>query len=139
MEGVSEETAIEARTLELVFPEHANPGGNAFGGFVMSLMDKVGSYAAMRRAHRRCVTVRVGEVVFEVPIKVGDLLEVVGRVSRVGRTSITVEVEVYRENLKEPKILATRGNLTYVAVDEEGHPTPVDPEVPATTVPEGPR
>jgi acyl-CoA hydrolase len=117
----------EARTLELVFPEHANPGGNAFGGFVLGLMDKVGSYAAIRRARKRCVTVRVGEVVFEVPIKVGDLLEVVAKVVRVGRTSITVEVEVYRENLKEAKVLATRGNLTYVAIDVEGRPTPVDP------------
>lgn len=116
----------EARTLELVFPEHANPGGNAFGGFVLGLMDKVGSYAAIRRARKRCVTVRVGEVVFEVPIKVGDLLEVVAKVVRVGRTSLTVEVEVYRENLRESKVLATKGNLTYVAVDEQGKPTPVD-------------
>ncbi|RDI96198.1 acyl-CoA thioesterase [Meiothermus sp. QL-1] len=116
----------EARTLELVFPEHANPGGNAFGGFVLGLMDKVGSYAAVRRARKRCVTVRVGEVVFEVPIKVGDLLEVVAHVVRVGRTSLTVEVEVYRENLREPKVLATKGNLTYVAVDDQGRPVPVD-------------
>lgn len=116
----------EARTLELVFPEHANPGGNAFGGFVLGLMDKVGSYAAIRHARKRCVTVRVGEVVFEVPIKIGDLLEVVAKVVRVGRTSLTVEVEVYRENLREPKVLATKGNLTYVAVDEQGRPAPVD-------------
>ncbi|WP_299426892.1 hotdog domain-containing protein [uncultured Meiothermus sp.] len=116
----------EARTLELVFPEHVNPGGNAFGGFVMGLMDKVGSYAAIRRARKPCVTVRVSEVVFEVPIKMGDLLEVVARVVRVGRTSLTVEVEVYRENLRESKVLATKGNLTYVAVDEHGRPTPVD-------------
>ncbi|MCS7057391.1 MAG: acyl-CoA thioesterase [Meiothermus sp.] len=121
----------EARTLELVFPEHANPGGNAFGGFVLGLMDKVGSYAAIRRARKRCVTVRVGEVVFEVPIKVGDLLEVVARVVRVGRTSLTVEVEVYRENLREPKMLATKGNLTYVAVDEQGRPVPVDEPPPS--------
>lgn len=117
---------MEARTLELIFPEHANPGGNAFGGFVLGLMDKVGSYAAIRRARKRCVTVRVGEVIFEVPIKVGDLLEIVANMVRVGRTSITVEVEVYRENLRESKVLATKGNLTYVAVDEKGQPTPVD-------------
>jgi acyl-CoA hydrolase len=88
-------------------------------------MDKVGSYAAIRRSRKRCVTVRVGEVVFEVPIRVGDLLEIVARVVRVGRTSMTVEVEVYRENLKESKTLATRGNLTYVAVDEHGRPVEV--------------
>jgi len=115
-----------ARTLEMVFPEHANPGGFAFGGFVLGLMDKVGAYAAIRRAHKRCVTVRVGEVVFHVPIRVGDLLEIVAKVAKIGRTSLTIEVEVYRENLSEPKTLATRGNLTYVAVDKDGKPTPVD-------------
>ncbi len=117
---------MEARTLEIVFPEQANPGGYAFGGFVLGLMDKVGSVAAIRRARKRCVTVRVGEVVFEVPIKVGDLLELEAKVVRVGRTSITVEVEVYRENLRESKVLATKGNLTFVAVDDQGQPTPVD-------------
>ncbi len=121
----------EARTLELVFPEHANPMGNAFGGFVVGLMDKVGSYAAVRRAKKPVVTVAVGRVEFKVPIKVGDLLEVVARVEKVGRTSLTVGVEVYKEQLLrgEPsRVLATRGQLVYVAVDEKGAPTPVDGE-----------
>lgn len=78
---------MEARTLELVFPEHTNPLGAAFGGFVLGLMDKVGSYAAARRAKRPVVTVAVGSVEFKVPIRTGDLLEVVARVVRVGRTS----------------------------------------------------
>ena len=119
---------MEARTLELVFPSHANPMGNAFGGFVVGLMDKVGSYAAVRRAKKPVVTVAIGEVEFHVPIKVGDLLEVVARVKRVGRTSLTVQVEVYKERFvgDEDRVLATHGELVYVAVDEEGRPTPVD-------------
>jgi len=64
---------MEARTLELVFPEHTNPLGAAFGGFVLGLMDKVGSYAAARRAKRPVVTVAVGSVEFKVPIRTGDL------------------------------------------------------------------
>ncbi|MCL4455706.1 MAG: acyl-CoA thioesterase [Deinococcus sp.] len=116
----------EVRTLELVFPEHANPNGAAFGGFVLGLMDKVGGYAAVRRAKKPIVTVRVGEVVFEVPIRVGDMLEIIARVVRVGRTSLTVEVEVFKERLDTPRILATRGNLTYVALGPDGKPTPVD-------------
>ena len=92
---------MEARTLELVFPEHTNPLGAAFGGFVLGLMDKVGSYAAARRAKRPVVTVAVGSVEFKVPIRTGDLLEVVARVVRVGRTSLTVEVEVYKERFGE--------------------------------------
>ncbi|KGQ21627.2 acyl-CoA thioesterase [Thermus filiformis] len=118
---------MEARTLELVFPEHTNPLGAAFGGFVLGLMDKVGSYAAARRARRPVVTVAVGSVEFKVPIRSGDLLEVVARVVRVGRTSLTVEVEVYKERFGgEERLLATHGQLTYVAVDEKGQPVPVD-------------
>jgi acyl-CoA hydrolase len=120
---------MEARTLELVFPSHANPMGNAFGGFVVGLMDKVGSYAAVRRAKKPVVTVAIGEVEFHVPIKVGDLIEVVARVERVGRTSITVLVEVYKERFvdgAETRVLATQGRLTYVAVNEAGKPVPVD-------------
>jgi uncharacterized protein (TIGR00369 family) len=96
---------MEARTLELVFPEHTNPLGAAFGGFVLGLMDKVGSYAAARRAKKPVVTVAVGSVEFKVPIRTGDLLEVVAKVVRVGRTSLTVEVEVYKERFggKRPR------------------------------------
>ncbi|WP_457632838.1 acyl-CoA thioesterase [Oceanithermus desulfurans] len=119
----------EARTLEMVFPEHTNPLGNAFGGFVLGLMDKVGSYAAARRAKKPVVTVAVGRVEFEVPIRAGDLLEVVARVGRVGRTSLTVQVEVFKERFgggEATRVLATRGELVYVAINEEGRPTPVD-------------
>ncbi len=119
---------MEARTLELVFPEHTNALGAAFGGFVLGLMDKVGSYAAARRARKPVVTVAVSRVEFKVPIRTGDLLEVVARVVRVGRTSLTVEVEVYKERFGEDEgpVLATHGELTYVAVDREGRPVPVD-------------
>jgi len=119
----------EARTLEMVFPEHTNPLGNAFGGFVLGLMDKVGSYAAARRAQKPVVTVAVGRVEFKVPIRAGDLLEVVARVERVGRTSLTVQVEVFKERFgggAATRTLATHGELVYVAIDEQGRPTRVD-------------
>ncbi len=120
----------EARTLEVVFPEHTNPLGAAFGGFVLGLMDKVGSYAAARHAENPVVTVAVGRVEFKVPIRSGDLLEIVARVTRVGRTSITVAVDVYKERFgggERTRTLATTGELVYVAVDENGRPTPVPP------------
>jgi len=119
----------EARTLEMVFPEHTNPLGNAFGGFVLGLMDKVGSYAAARRAQKPVVTVAVGRVEFKVPIRAGDLLEVVARVERVGRTSLTVQVEVFKERFgggAATRALATHGELVFVAIDERGRPTRVD-------------
>ncbi len=74
------------------------------------------------------VTVAVSSVEFKVPIRTGDLLEVVARVVRVGRTSLTVEVEVYKERFGEEngRVLATKGTLTYVAVNERGEPVPVE-------------
>lgn len=118
----------EIRTFELVFPEHTNPGGAAFGGFVLGLMDKVGSYAAARFAASPVVTVSVGEVIFKVPIRTGDLLEVVSRVVGHGRTSIRVEVEVWRERFgggADTRELATTGGLVFVAVDDDGRPRPL--------------
>jgi len=123
------EDRTEARTLEMVFPEDTNPLGNAFGGYVLGLMDKTGSYAAARRARKPVVTVAVGRVEFKVPIRSGDVLELISRVTKVGRTSITVEVEVYREAFgggEATRQLATHGELVYVAIDENGKPTPVD-------------
>ncbi len=113
----------------MVFPEDTNPLGNAFGGYVLGLMDKVGSYAAARRAKKPVVTVAVGRVEFEVPIRAGDLLEIVARVERVGRTSLTVQVEVFKERFgggPDTRQLATRGELVFVAIDESGKPAPVD-------------
>lgn len=113
----------------MVFPEHTNPLGNAFGGFVLGLMDKVGSYAAARRAKKPVVTVAVGSVEFKVPIRAGDLLEVVAQVERVGRTSLTVQVNVFKERFgggEATRVLATHGQLVYVAIDEQGRPTRVD-------------
>jgi uncharacterized protein (TIGR00369 family) len=118
----------EARTLELVFPQDTNPLGAAFGGYILGLMDKVGSYAASRRAGAPVVTVAVGQVEFRIPIRAGDLLEVVARVQKVGRTSLTVEVEVYKEKFGfTGQVLATHGSLTYVAVDAEGQPIAIRP------------
>ena len=119
---------MEARTLELVFPEHTNPLGAAFGGFVLGLMDKVGSYAAARRAKRPVVTVAVGSGEVKGPSRTGGLLGVGARVGRVGRTARTGEVEVYKERFGEGngRVLATQGVLTYVAVNEKGEPVPVE-------------
>ena len=125
---------LDLQTFELVFPEHANPQGAAFGGFVLGLMDKVGSYAAAKFSQGPVVTVAVGEVEFKVPIRVGDLLEVKAMVTGHGKSSVQVAVQVWREKfggqadqsgaLAAP-ILATEGKLTFVSIDSDGHPTPI--------------
>ncbi len=117
-----------ARTLELVFPKDSNHNGTAFGGFVLSLMDKAASMAAVRHAKETVVTARMDAIDFHIPIRVGDALALEARVVRVGRTSMTVQVEVFREVLATgQQDLATSGTFIFVAIDQDGRPIPVPP------------
>ncbi|EYB68662.1 thioesterase superfamily protein [Deinococcus phoenicis] len=117
-----------ARMLELVFPKDTNYLGTAFGGFVLSLMDKAASVAAVRHAGGAVVTARMDGVDFHTPIRVGDAVALDARVVRVGRSSMTIRVDVYRENMASgEQQLATTGFFVFVAVDEDGKPRPVPP------------
>lgn len=117
-----------ARMLELVFPKDTNYHGTAFGGFVLSLMDKAASVAAVRHCKNNVVTARMDGVDFHVPIRVGDAVALEARVVKVGRTSMTIRVDVYREHLASgEQQLATSGNFVFVAVDAHGRPVPVPP------------
>lgn len=117
-----------ASMFELVFPKDTNYLGTAFGGFVLSLMDKAASVAAVRHARTTVVTARMDGVSFHVPIKVGDAVALQAQVVKVGRTSMTVQVDVYREHLATgEQQLATSGTFVFVAVDASGKPTPVPP------------
>lgn len=116
--------------LELVFPKDTNYLGTAFGGFVLSLMDKAASVAAARHAggSGAVVTARMDGVDFHTPIRVGDAVALDARVVRVGRSSMTVRVDVYRENMASgEQQLATTGLFVFVALDEDGRPRPVPP------------
>ena len=117
---------MEAQTLELVFPNDTNHLGNLFGGALMAWMDKVGAFAAMRRAHSTVATVSMDHIDFKTPIKEGDLVELVARVEQVGSTSLTVRVEARREDLRSgSRELCSVGHFTFVALDEDGRPKPV--------------
>lgn len=114
--------------LELVFPKDTNYLGTAFGGFVLSLMDKAASVAAVRHSRRAVVTARMDGVDFHVPIRAGDAVALEAEVTRVGRTSMTVRVDVYREQLASgEQQLATSGTFVFVAVDDQGRPVAVPP------------
>lgn len=117
-----------ARMLELVFPKDTNYLGTAFGGFVLSLMDKAASVAAVRHAGGAVVTARMDGVDFHVPIRVGDAVALDARVVRVGRSSMRVRVDVYREHMASgEQQLATTGFFVFVALNEDGTPRPVRP------------
>lgn len=124
----------EARMLEIIFPGNTNNLGTAFGGHILSLMDKAASIAAVRHCRMTVVTVSMDTVTFHVPIRVGDAVNLFARVVKVGRTSMTVHVEVHKENLATAdQVLATSGTFVFVALDSGGKPTPVPP---LTTTPQ---
>ncbi|WP_309572626.1 acyl-CoA thioesterase [Deinococcus sp.] len=114
--------------LELVFPKDTNYHGTAFGGWVLSLMDKAASVAAVRHASGNVVTARMDGVDFHVPIRVGDAVALDAQVVKVGRTSMTIRVDVYREDMPTgEQELATTGYFVFVGLDEHGKPRPVPP------------
>jgi acyl-CoA hydrolase len=116
----------ETRIVEMVFPNQANHYGTLFGGDALRLMDMAAFVAASRHARRPVVTASSERIDFHVPVQQGQLAEVVGRVSKTGRTSITVEVELWAENLLTgARELCTKGSFVLVAVDENGRPVPI--------------
>ena len=105
-------------------PADANANGDIFGGWIMAQVDLAGAVLPARIAKGRIATVAVNEFIFKQPVSVGDLLSFYAQVSRIGRTSVTVHVEVYAErNPADPQFVkVTEANLTYVAIDRDGRP-----------------
>lgn len=105
-------------------PADANAHGDVFGGWIMSQVDIAGAVQAIRRANGRVATVAVNSFLFRHPVFVGDLISCYADIVRVGRTSITVFVEVYaqRNRLQGECVKVTEATLTYVATDDERRP-----------------
>ena len=111
-----------------MMPNEINGMGNIFGGVLLSYMDLAGSYAARRVCANnyihRCVTRLMDRIEFKQPVHVNDVISCYGTVTRIGKTSINVHVEV--EALRNGEtILVTSADLVFVALDEEGMPTSV--------------
>lgn len=113
---------------QLMQPEHANNLGNVHGGWIMKLVDEAGALAAMRHANRRCVTVSIDSMTFRQPIRIGDLVLLTAEVTYTGRSSIEAEVHVQAENpITGERTHTNTAYLVYVALDDDGNPTPVPP------------
>ena len=108
-------------------PGDANANGDIFGGWVMAQVDLAGSVLPARYAQGRMATVAVNQFVFKAPVRVGDILSFYAKMERIGRTSMTVNVGVYAErfNRQGRYVKVTEAQLTYVAIDDDGHPRPV--------------
>ncbi len=113
-------------TVDTVFPNQANPLGTLFGGRVIELMDVNASIACVRFCRAPVVTASTEPIDFRNPIYVGEIIEVKSRVVWTGHTSMIVRCEVHGENpITGERRLCTVGHLNFVAIGDDGRPTPV--------------
>jgi acyl-CoA thioesterase YciA len=119
----STEPKGELASRTLAMPADCNPKGDIFGGWIMSLMDAAGKMSATPHAGGRVVTVAVSNITFLQPVHVGDTVCCYTDVKRIGRTSITLDVEVWvlRQGQGQ-RVKVTDAEFTFVAVDEDGRP-----------------
>jgi len=113
----------ETRIFKVVFPNTTNHYDTLFGGMAMYLMDEVAFMTATRFSRKRVVTVSSGKIDFNQPIPADTIIELVGKVVRVGNTSLDVDVEIFVEEMYEDiRKQAIKGSFTFVAIDEHKKP-----------------
>ena len=110
----------------LMLPRDTNSNGTIFGGIILSHVDQAGAVAAMKHGCHRVVTVALDKVEFHEPVFVGELVSFYADVIKVGRTSITVRVEVEAERRETgDNVSVTSADLTFVNIDVEGKPVAI--------------
>ena len=115
------------RLLEIVYPEHTNSQGTLFGGHALSLMDRLAFIVASRYTRRPIVTACSEKVEFRAPVRQGELIELIGTVTDVGRSSLRIRIDMHREDLLTgDRSLCTTGEFVMVAVGEDGRPAPIE-------------
>jgi len=126
---MTEEQRIAGSTTRLfkaVFPDSTNHYDTMFGGMAMYLMDEVAFITATRYSRKKVVTVSSDRINFTKAIPAGTIIELIGRVTQVGRTSLTVSVEIFIEQMySENREQAIVGNFTLVAIDENKRPVEI--------------
>ncbi|BAF87618.1 putative acyl-CoA hydrolase protein [Azorhizobium caulinodans ORS 571] len=117
---------LTLRTLAM--PADANPSGDIFGGWVMAQMDLAAGIRAAEVAAGRVVTAGVKEINFRLPVKVGDTMCIYTNLLKVGRTSMTLDVQAWaRRQHSAVREKVTEAVFVMVALDAEGRPRPVSP------------
>lgn len=128
MNTTLEEKILRAEThiFKAVFPNTTNHYDTLFGGTAMQLMDEVAFICATRFSRKRMVTVSTDKIDFEKPIPAGTIIELIGTVEKVGRTSLKIKVDIYIEEMYSfHREKAITGMFTFVAVDEHKKPVSV--------------
>ncbi len=123
---MSEQPRGELVIQTIAMPKDTNPNGDIFGGWLTSQMDLGSGILAAKTAKARVVTVAMEGMSFLQPVRVGDTVRCYARVERIGRTSMTIPVEVWvTRYMTGADHRVTHGVFTVVAVDEKGKPIPV--------------
>jgi acyl-CoA thioesterase YciA len=113
----------------IAMPADTNPSGDIFGGWIISQMDLGSGILAAKTAKSRVVTVAIEGMSFLHPVKVGDRVACYAWVEKIGRTSMVIPVEVWVQRyMSGEELLVTKGVFTYVALDRDGKPVPVEGE-----------
>jgi acyl-CoA thioesterase YciA len=111
----------------IAMPADTNPNGDIFGGWLLAQMDLAGGSLASQRSKGRVATVAINAMTFHLPVHVGDEVSCYCRIERIGRTSITIAVETWtRAREASHRVKVTQGVFTYVAIDLDRRPRPVD-------------
>ncbi|KST58796.1 acyl-CoA thioester hydrolase [Methylobacterium sp. GXS13] len=113
----------------IAMPADTNPAGDIFGGWLMAQMDLAAGNVAARRSRGRCATIAVDAITFHHPVFVGDEVSLYAWLIKVGRSSLRIQVEVWRrERASETTMKVTEATFTFVAIGEDRRPRPVPPE-----------
>ncbi|MGL6258861.1 acyl-CoA thioester hydrolase YciA [Vibrio sp. WXL210] len=113
----------------LAMPADTNANGDIFGGWIMSQLDLAGGILAKEISSGRIATVSVSSIEFKKPVKVGDVVCCYGECTRVGRTSMSIHLEVWVKPVKEDGVkdryMVCKATFNYVAIDSNGRPRPI--------------
>ena len=116
----------ETRIFKAVFPNTTNHYETLFGGTALQLMDEVSFICATRFSRKKVVTISSDKIDFEKPIPEGTIIELVAKIAKVGRTSCTVKVDIYKEDMYSfQRELAVTGLFKFVAIDNNKQPIPI--------------
>ncbi|KJR39751.1 acyl-CoA thioesterase [Vibrio navarrensis] len=113
----------------LAMPADTNANGDIFGGWIMSQLDLAGGILAKEISSGRIVTVSVSDIIFKKPVKVGDVVCCYGECTKIGRTSMSIDLELWVKPIRahgvEDRFMVCNATFNYVAIDGEGKPRPV--------------
>lgn len=107
----------------LAMPSDTNANGDIFGGWIVSQMDLAAGVLAKKIAHGRAATVAINSMSFISPVHVGDMVSCYVELTKRGRTSLSLSVEVWRESFSTgERERVTEGVFVFVAIDDDGRP-----------------